>query len=592
LTLFSKNIDSLTLLVYNTNMKKLTKKLSISTFLAMFFVVLAITFAITGNNANAQYDSGYGSYYDSGYGSAYDSGYGSYYDSGYGSAYDSGYGSYYDSGYGSSYDSGYGSYYDSGYGSSYDSGYGSYYDSGYGSNYDSGYGSYYDSGYGSNYDSGYGSYYDSGYGSYYDSGYGSAYDSGYGSYYDSGYGSGYNSGYGSGYGSGYYSGYDDICYDCGGSDYNYNYNYDNCYDCGYTPPCTTCDYVPPCTNCNYVPPVIPALVISCTPNTSNIDTDQSVTWSSHASGGSGSYSYSWSGTDGLSGSGSQVSKTYYSTGSKNAHVTVTSGGRTASADCGVVYVEEQNQSLSGSCSVDDSSIDRNQSVRWSADASGGNGSYSYEWSGTYPLSGKTGRRVSVSYDTTGEKYGSVTIRSGGQSITRTCGTVYVEDNNQNYNNLNLSCTVNNASLAIGQTAIWNTSVYGGNGNYYYSWSGTDGIYGNSSSISKAFNTIGSKYATVTVTSDGQTKSLTCPTVVVGGLVYPNNGTPASLSSVYLNQVPYTGIGDNPKFIAFILGLFMFSALGAYMIVSRKAKIERKNKILDFKHENMLRKGIK
>jgi hypothetical protein len=29
-----------------------------------------------------------------------------------------------------------------------------------------------------------------------------------------------------------------------------------------------------------------------------------------------------------------------------------------------------------------------------------------------------------------------------------------------------------------------------------------------------------------------------------------------------------------------------------MIFSRKAKIERKNKILDFKHENMLRKGIK
>jgi hypothetical protein len=34
------------------------------------------------------------------------------------------------------------------------------------------------------------------------------------------------------------------------------------------------------------------------------------------------------------------------------------------------------------------------------------------------------------------------------------------------------------------------------------------------------------------------------------------------------------------------------ATGAYMIVSKRAKIERKNKILDFKNSNMLRMGIK
>jgi hypothetical protein len=471
-------------------MKTLTKKLSILSFAAIFFVVFAVLFTVTETKANAYYDSGYGSYYDSGYGSYYDSGYGSYYDSGYGS-----------------------------------------------------------------YDSGYGSYYDSGYGSY---------DSGYGSYYDSGYS------------SSYYGGYDDYCYDC------YDYIYDDyCYDCVYIPPCTTCEPVPPVQN----------LIVSCSANRNNIETDQSVTWTAHASGGTGSYSYSWSGTDSLSGSGSQITKTYYSEGSKNAHVTVTSGNKTASADCGVVYVEEREQTLTGSCSVDDSSINRNQSVEWSADASGGNGSYSYEWSGTYPLSGRSGRNVSVRYDSTGTKYGTVTIRSGGASITRSCGTVYVEDNNQNYNDLNLSCTVNNANLLIGQTAIWNTSVYGGNGNYYYSWTGTDGIYGNSSSVSKSFNTIGSKYATVTVTSDGRTKTLTCPTVVVGMIQTPIQGNNASLSSVYLNQVPYTGVGDNPKFVAFIIGLFMFSALGAYMIVSKRAKIERKNKILDFKHENMLKRGL-
>ena len=462
-------------------MQKITKKLNILSFTAIFIVVLAILFATPATKANA-YDGGYYSGYDSGYGSGYDSSY-------YGSSYDSGYGSYYDSGYGGYYDSGYGSYYDSGYGSS------------------------------------------------------------------------------------YYGNYNNTCYDCN---------------------------TPVCTSCTPTPSVIPNVIVACYPNNYNTKTDQSVTWTANASGGNGSLSYSWSGTDGLSGSGSQASKTYSSASPKTAHVTVTSGGKTSSADCGTVFVEEQTQSLSGSCSVDDSNINLDESIRWRADASGGNGSYSYEWSGEYPLSGRTGRDTNVSYNSAGTKYGSVVIRSGGQSITRSCGSVYVSNDYNSYNsyystnnnNLNLSCTVNSANISVGQTATWNASATGGNGNYYYSWTGTDSLYGNGSIVSKVFSALGTKYATVTVTSNGQTKSLNCPTVVVGGLAYPNLGTPASLSSVYLNQVPYTGIGDNPKFIAFIIGLFMFSALATYMIVSNRAKTERKNKILDFKNENMLRKGIK
>jgi hypothetical protein len=426
--------------------------------------------------------------------------------------------------------------------------------------------------------------YDGGFYDYgYDSGYGYdyGYDSGYG--YDYGYESGYDSYYDSGYGTSYYSGYDSTCYNCGGSYYD-----NTCYDC-YTPPV--------CTTCTPTPPIVPNVIVSCSPSNYNIDSNQSVTWNAYASGGNGSLSYSWSGTDGLSGSGSQTSKTYSSTGSKTAHVTVTSGGKTSSADCGTVFVEEQTQLISGSCSVDDSNINVDESVRWRADASGGNGSYSYEWFGDYPLSGRNGRDVNVSYNSVGTKYGSVTIRSGGQSITRSCGTVYVNDDYNPYYppnnyNLNLSCTVNSSNVSSGQTATWNAYATGGNGNYYYSWTGADGLYGNSSSISKAFSTLGTKYATVTVTSNGQTKSLNCPTVVVGstgglGYMTANQGNLAGLTSVYLNQVPYTGVGDNPKFIAFIIGLFMFSALAAYMIVSKRAKIERKNKILDFKNQNML-----
>lgn len=333
--------------------------------------------------------------------------------------------------------------------------------------------------------------------------------------------------------------------------------------------------------------------ISCYPNPNRVGIDESVTWIADASYGTGYYTYSWSGTNGLSGSGRSVSKSYSSSGTKTASVTVTSGGKEFYANCGsVVVAEEQDEILTGSCDVDDSNIQIGDYVDWSANASGGTGSYSYSWSGTSPLSGRTGSNVSVKYSTTGTKTGTVTIHSGNKSITRTCGTVYVEDD---YNdNFTLSCNVNNTNISLGQTAIWNAYASGGNGNYYYSWSGTDGIYGTNSSISKYFNTLGTKRATVTVTSNNQTRSVVCPILVVGSNGYqnPNPAPLASLSSVYLNQVPYTGVEDNPQFWAFIIGLFMFSALGAYMIVSKKAKVERQNKILDFKNQNMIKRGIK
>ena len=464
----------------------------------------------------------------------------------------------------------------------------------------------YDGGYDTGYDSGsYGGGYDTGY----DTGsYGGSYDTGYSSgYTGSGYtGSGYDnySGYGS-YGGYTGSGYDNSGY---GSYGGYSgYGYDNCATCGYTPPCTTCNYVPPvtppCTTCNYTPPcttcgvvppvVIPAIVVSCSPNASNLRIGDSVNWYASVSGGTGSYVYSWTGTEGLSGGGSSVYKIYSYSGSKTARVTVTSGGQTTSADCGTAYVQDQQQNndLTGSCYVDGSNVNTGNSVRWYATASGGNGSYTYDWSGDYPLSGMSGSGVNAYYNTTGTKYGSVTIRSNGQSITRSCGTVYVYGNNNYNNDLYLSCTVNNSNIALGQSAVWNTTATGGSGNYYYSWTGTDGLYSSGSSASKSYTVAGTKYATVTVTSNGQTKSLTCPTVVAGGINYQNPGNLASLSSVYLNQVPYTGVGDNPKFWAFIVGLFVFSGLGAYVIVFRKAKTERKNKILDFKNENMLKRSL-
>ena len=437
--------------------------------------------------------------------------------------------------------------------------------------------------------------------------YDGAYD--YTSYSD--YGSGYSDPYysDSGYGSnGYYDqNYSDPYYDSGyGSYYDSGSSYSGCSTCNNTIVYNT-SHNDTCSTCHSTPiplptPQTPELVVSCVADRYDVRNDETVTWTANVSGGTGSYNYSWSGTDGLYGSSRTQNKTYTNSGTKTASVTVTSGNKTKTADCGSVYVNENNNNFDISCSVDDTYVNVGDQVHMTAYASNGNGNYSYTWYGDYPLDGRTGSSQYVTYDSTGDKDVRVTVRSynGGQEKTRNCGTVHVGNNyNSGYNNyyynnndLNISCTVNTPNATVGQLVTWNTSVTGGNGNYYYTWNGTDGLYGNSSSMSKNYGSVGTKSASITVTSNGQTKSLNCPNVIVGAVTYvPPAANLASLSSVYLNQVPYTGVGDSPKFMVFMIGLILWSAAMAYAIIFRKRNITRKNHILDFKKENMAKKGL-
>jgi hypothetical protein len=69
-----------------------------------------------------------------------------------------------------------------------------------------------------------------------------------------------------------------------------------------------------------------------------------VSWQVMESGASGSVSYDWVGTEGLSGSSALVSKKYTSTGRKDALVTVSSCGQTISASCYVNVSPASTQS--------------------------------------------------------------------------------------------------------------------------------------------------------------------------------------------------------------------------------------------------------
>ena len=257
----------------------------------------------------------------------------------------------------------------------------------------------------------------------------------------------------------------------------------------------------------------------CYANSSSANTNDVVTWSVYASGGNGNYSYSWTGTDGLSGNFDSVSKVYYSTGSKNASVTIYSSGASSRVvNCSsniIIYNDSNNNNsdLNISCSASDTSIDTNDNITWRASVSGGNGNYNYDWNGTDGLS-SSNSSVSKTYYSEGTKYASLTVTSGNQTVSHDCNnSVYVSDYNDNNDNndssLHVSCRPSDTSIETGDRLTWRATVSGGNGNYDYDWEGTDNLSGSNSSVNKTYSYGGTKYATVTVYSGGHTTTEDC-----------------------------------------------------------------------------------
>jgi len=275
---------------------------------------------------------------------------------------------------------------------------------------------------------------------------------------------------------------------------------------------------------------------TCYANTTSLVENGSASWIATASGGNGTFTYSWSGTDALFGSGSTISKQYYYSGVKSAQVTVTSGTKTLTVTCGnTINVTSQNNnnnnnnnsnsSITGYCYPNTTSVSTNNSVTWTASVVGGNGSYNYSWSGVDGLYGSASS-IYKTYYYSGYKTGSVTVYSNGQSVTRSCdGSVTINDNNYNYNNnnynnnysytqpLNVTCNASAISGSQGNSITWSAQVTGGTGYNTYSWSGTDSLSGYAQSLSKTYWMGGIKTASVTVTSGTQSVTRVCSNTV-------------------------------------------------------------------------------
>jgi hypothetical protein len=266
------------------------------------------------------------------------------------------------------------------------------------------------------------------------------------------------------------------------------------------------------------------------------------------------------------------------------------------------------QSLDGSCSISPSTVNVNQDVSFFASATGGNGSYTYSWTGDNGINA-TGQSFTGRFSYPGNKTATVTIYSNGQSITRTCN-VNVQGGSYYGGSLSAYCSANTQNVAVGQPVTWTVTPTGGTGSYSYTWSG-ESIYGtNGQTVSATYNTPGYKTASVNVYSNGQSITATCSTnigqygtPISGVYTNPSNVTvirqPSAsqpVSGVYLNQVPETGISFGLKMTLFSVGILMWSLFAAYIINAKRSKTlalanntDVASRIEAFKQRNLAKK---
>ncbi len=353
-------------------------------------------------------------------------------------------------------------------------------------------------------------------------------------------------------------------------------------------------------------PVYNTLYVSCSPSTYSAYINDVVTWSATASGGSGAYTFEWSGTNLGSSGGSSVSTRYGSSGSKYATVTVRSGTQTATQSCGYVYVRQDNTyydnnydynynynynydnynnyyNFSVQCYPDITRTSVGSYVTWRAYVTGGSGYYEYSWSGTEGLYG-TNISATYPYSRTGTKYASVTVRSANRSVTHACGTVVIDDgyySNVNTNvyggGLAISCSPSVNYTKTGSVVTWTAYPTGGNGAYTYSWSGSDGFSGAQNSVSTIYKNAGSKYAVVTVYSAGQSKSIGCGTVAVSKpagastntISKPNPVKPIVNTNNDAVNTTFNAFAQVPWSFVMILIILILFVTVLYLVISKK-----------------------
>ncbi len=278
------------------------------------------------------------------------------------------------------------------------------------------------------------------------------------------------------------------------------------------------------------------IIVSVTPSISSICYGSQINLNANVSGGSGTYSYSWSGPNGFTSTINPINISNVTTANTGTYtVTVTDSNGCFSTDTANVSVGSQlNLSVQPSSVV----LCPGSNLNLTADVSGGSGRYTYNWTGPNGFTSnlQTLTINNVSSLNSGTYNISVTDSSGCMINGSSIVTVNSD--------LVASIVPNLVDVCVGGTIDLSAQVSGGSGIYTYLWSGPSEFYSTESSISiPNVNSVNAGIYQVIVTDSNGCSDTATSTVSI-----------ASLVNVSLNPSSVTlSTGDTLSIISTVIG---------------------------------------
>jgi hypothetical protein len=278
--------------------------------------------------------------------------------------------------------------------------------------------------------------------------------------------------------------------------------------------------------------VTAGLAVNATATPATIIAGASSQLNAAATGGAGSYAYSW--TSVPAGFTSNLQNPVVSPSATTVYsVQVTSGSATANASATVTVVPV----LSANASAEPASIVQGASSQLDVTASGGTGSYTYAWTSA-PAGFMSTLKNPVVSPIVSTTY-NVQVTSGAQSVSSSASVTVIPA-------LTVSATATPASILPGGSSQLNAAAAGGNGSYSYSWtSNPAGFTSNLQNpvVSPAVNTT----YTVEVTSGIQTANASTSVSIGVALVATASANPASIIQGTSSQLSVVASGGNGSY---------------------------------------------
>ena len=249
-------------------------------------------------------------------------------------------------------------------------------------------------------------------------------------------------------------------------------------------------------------------------------------------------------------------------------------------------IDDGGSDLGGSCSVSDDEVQPNERVTFSANASGGEGDYSYSWEIEGTDNEKDQQSTAISFRNSGTYNGTVTIEDdAGSKIQRTCSVAVEDDEDDDDDgddgggggdkldprdddddgevagdrdtNFAVQCMPEDTIYSIGEKVTFDATIDSDDIDEDdiddFDWSGNDRLEEDGESATVQYTTSGIKEIQVDAEYDGETESDKCYVQIRG-----------NVKGVSLDKVPYTGPADTAKTIAFILTLLLLGLGGGYI----------------------------